>query len=680
MRIGIGIDTGGTCTDAVAFDYQTNTVLAKGKALTTKNNLEIGISNALDKLPEEYIQNAEIVALSTTLATNSCVENKGCRAKLFIFGLGDEHLHSESFNAAKYGIRPEYIRGIDTHSTADGLNIDEPDWDLLFEQYGDWMSDAEAMTAAELYGTTSGAPCEKKFKKLVEEKLGIECVCAYEINDKINVIARGATALLNSRLFPIIREFIGAAKKDFEERGCKAPITVVRSDGTLMSAELSMTRPVETILSGPSASVCAGKSLTDSPDYMIIDMGGTTTDVSIVRDGRPLTAGSGIRIGSWKTLVSGVFVDTFALGGDTTIRIDKKEIQILTRRAMPVCSAAARWPYVKECLKRELTVNSCGRNSYYEFLYLIREPADHSRYSEREQQVMAALKDGPVMIRDIPEKTGIELYLLDTVRLENEGVLIRCALTPTDMMHIKGDYNEYDAEASLLAVRCALNAWGMTYQEEGFVKIATEEDACRFADEVYDRIRFKMYRNLVRILMAQQYPRQFEKDLDDQMSFIAEQIWKTRNEEGFRMSDLKITTDLTLVGVGAPTHIFLPEVAKALGTDCVIPEHAEVANAFGALKADIYVKIEIDVSMQLRGGYLYIVHSPEGSVATYDLNEAYELGIKAAHDKARDEAIRRGASGEPEVRVYVKNAENNADSLYCGGTIIGEAVSRRSSP
>ncbi len=624
MRIGIGIDTGGTCTDAVAYDYDTNTVLAKGKALTTKDDLKVGISNALDKLPPEFIKNADIVALSTTLATNACVENKGCRAKLFIFGLGDEHLASDSFNAGKYGILPEYIRGIDTHSTADGLKIDEPDWDLLFEKYAPWMADAEALTAAELYGTTSGAPCEKKFQKLVEERLGIECVCAYEINDKINVIARGATALLNSRLFPIIREFIKAAKKDFEARGCNAPITVVRSDGTLMSAALSMTRPVETILSGPSASVSAGKYLTDTPDYMIIDMGGTTTDVSIVRDGRPLSAGSGIKIGNWKTLVSGVFVDTFALGGDTTVRIEKKETQILTRRAMPICSAASRWPYVKECLQRELQTNSCGRNSYYEFLYLIRDPEDYSRYSEREQQIMRALKDGPVMIRDIPEKTGIELYLLDSSRLENEGVLIRCALTPTDMMHIKGDYDEYDSEASLLAVRCALNAWGMTYSDGPVKEIATEKDALRFADEVYDRIRFKMYRNLLRILMAQRFPKQFENDLDGQMSFIAEQIWNTRNEEGFRMSDLKFTTDLTLVGVGAPTHIFLPEVAETLGTKCVIPEHAEVANAYGALKAEIDVKVEVDVNMKLSGGgYLYIIHTPQGSVATYDLDEAF---------------------------------------------------------
>ena len=84
--IGIGIDTGGTCTDAVIYDFDRGEVLAAGKALTTKQNLEIGIANALDTLPPELVEKAEGVALSTTLATNASLENKGARAKLLLIG------------------------------------------------------------------------------------------------------------------------------------------------------------------------------------------------------------------------------------------------------------------------------------------------------------------------------------------------------------------------------------------------------------------------------------------------------------------------------------------------------------------------------------------------------------------------------------------------------------------
>ncbi|MBQ6545292.1 MAG: hydantoinase/oxoprolinase family protein, partial [Lachnospiraceae bacterium] len=84
--LGIGIDTGGTCTDAVIYDFETRTILGSGKALTTKQNLEIGIANALDLLPQELVKNAEMISLSTTLATNACLENKGARAKLLMIG------------------------------------------------------------------------------------------------------------------------------------------------------------------------------------------------------------------------------------------------------------------------------------------------------------------------------------------------------------------------------------------------------------------------------------------------------------------------------------------------------------------------------------------------------------------------------------------------------------------
>ena len=80
MKIGIGIDTGGTFTDIVAYDFETKEVLAKGKSSTTQGNLIVGISRALDVLDPEYLKKADTVCISTTLATNACIENKGGRA------------------------------------------------------------------------------------------------------------------------------------------------------------------------------------------------------------------------------------------------------------------------------------------------------------------------------------------------------------------------------------------------------------------------------------------------------------------------------------------------------------------------------------------------------------------------------------------------------------------------
>lgn len=89
MKIGIGIDTGGTYTDAVIYDFEDKTILGSAKSLTTKNDLAIGIINAIDGLHTDLVQKAEIISLSTTLATNACVEDKGGQAKLIF--MADPH-------------------------------------------------------------------------------------------------------------------------------------------------------------------------------------------------------------------------------------------------------------------------------------------------------------------------------------------------------------------------------------------------------------------------------------------------------------------------------------------------------------------------------------------------------------------------------------------------------------
>ena len=103
--LGIGIDTGGTCTDAVIYDFETEKVLYSGKANTTKSNLEIGIANALDTLPQDLVQQAGNIALSTTLATNACLENKGARAKLLLIGFQEEMMDYLKETFANYGMK-----------------------------------------------------------------------------------------------------------------------------------------------------------------------------------------------------------------------------------------------------------------------------------------------------------------------------------------------------------------------------------------------------------------------------------------------------------------------------------------------------------------------------------------------------------------------------------------------
>ena len=451
MKIGIGIDTGGTYTDAVAYDFETGRVLAKGKALTTKENLTNGIGEAIDSLPVQFIKEARIVALSTTLATNACVEGKGGRAKLVLIG-ASERLLDWIGSDEKYGLRKEDILCIDI----DKHKLSTQEAGQLIEkalcESDEWLSDADALSIAEVDSAKNGAAGEKLAKELLQ-KYEEPIVCASEIVRELNVMERGATALLNARLLPVIQEFLKAVAEALDQRGIKAPAMIVRSDGSLMTDKLSKKRPVETIHSGPAASVLGARGLVSEKDCIIVDMGGTTTDISIIRDGAPSMNASGISIGGWRTQVKGVFMQTVALGGDSVIRLKDGLPQIGTRRAEPLCVAAKKWPKIKDDLK--VLIYKEKKHSYplHEFLYLVKEPKNAARYSALELKLTDALKAGPMILESAAKAVGTDVYRLSSERLESEGIVMRCGLTPTDIMHLTGDFDRYDREASELAAK-----------------------------------------------------------------------------------------------------------------------------------------------------------------------------------------------------------------------------------
>ena len=642
MAIGIGIDTGGTYTDAVVYDFETKAVLAKGKSPTTKQDLAQGIGGALDTLPRGLLERAELVALSTTLATNACVEGKGGRARLVLMGTTRKTLEYIGADK-KYGLDYDSVLCLNTKGTFDGKVIDQPDWDEVIRQNDAFFRDAEALSVAEVNALHNGAVCERGARDALSGRYGVPFVMASDLVSGLNVMERGATALLNARLLPVVERFMEAVARALAERGLAIPQLVVRSDGSLMGESLSRTRPVETILSGPAASVLGGRALADCDNCLIVDMGGTTTDISIVRGGAPRMTG-GISIGGWRTQVKGVFIDTFGLGGDTRLYMRDGRLMLDTRRVEPLCSAAARWPQVKDELNALLEKRRVHTLPIHEFLYLVRRPADTSRYAESELRLMDKLTDGPQMIGG----SVLDMYALESERLENEGVVMRCGLTPTDIMHIKGDFEGFDREASLLAARYFLRALPQ-YKDDA-------RSLNALCDEAYALVKRRLFENIARVLLEATYPDELKGGIDGQLRALIARKWERRGEpdaEGF--FDLHLNAGAALIGIGAPTHIFLPDVAKALGTRCVIPEHSEVANAVGAVVADISATASVEVRADYAYGGLdgYTIHAPGVQETFEELEQALAAAREAARELACAEARRRGALGELTVKVEV---------------------------
>jgi hypothetical protein len=217
-------------------------------------------------------------------------------------------------------------------------------------------------------------------------------------------------------------------------------------------------------------------------------------------------------------------------------------------------------------------------------------------------------------------------------------------------MHIKGDYLEFDREASVLAARFM--------QQEISKKPAgeiTDEDVLALADRVYDITEEKLFSNILQMALERKYRNEFSDGLDPQTAFLIKQAWADRNSTDMTLLKHVFTSDFTIVGIGAPTHLFLPEVAKALNAPCVLPDNAEVANAIGALKADLNAVVRVSISERYifdEGRPFFIVHAPKGSVKVVTLQEAMDYATKAAEEAAVEEARARGAKGDIKVSSH----------------------------
>ena len=164
--IGIGIDTGGTYTDAVVYDVGEGKILSSGKSLTTKGKLEDGIAAALDLLNPEDVKRAEMMALSTTLATNACLEDKGSRAKLLMIGMSPETMANLETVYASYGFRDmEQLAFIDGKPENIFQEPEEPDWEGMKKRQKELFGDCRAVGAVQIYPEANGGRFEKEAKK-----------------------------------------------------------------------------------------------------------------------------------------------------------------------------------------------------------------------------------------------------------------------------------------------------------------------------------------------------------------------------------------------------------------------------------------------------------------------------------------------------------------------------------
>lgn len=568
MKYAIGIDTGGTCTDAVLYDFDTGKVLCSNKALTTYDDLTRGILEALDGLDASLCRQACAAGLSTTLATNACVENKFRRPKLLLMGIDRKGIAQFG---ADYGFTdPDDIVYLPCKTTITGQILQEPDWALLRAHAREWFSGAEGCAICEIYGMRNNGVLEKQAASIIQQETSLPIVCASELFSGLSSLERAASAVLNAGLLPLTCRFLDAVSRAFQERSIHADMYLVRSDSSLMGINYAAQHAVETLLSGPAASALGGSTLAHAEHAVIVDIGGTTTDIALIENNAPLLSKEGIRVGKWRTMVKGLFASSFALGGDSAVRWDKQgQMTLGPDRMIPLCVLASREPQVLATLEDLLQRMPWHSLPLHEFLTLNRRDWQTLSLTEQECRLCAILEHGALGIEQAAQTLGIDKYNLHTESLERAGVILRAGLTPTDIMHLRGDYTRYERRASILGARFAAASMQCSL-----------EDLC---ERVYDEISHRVFLAVSRILLEHASPYYQKHGIDDGMQHLLELQWNNQTSGGSSMLQYCFQSKAVLVGIGGPVHLFLPAAAKALGAACIIPDCAPVANAVGAV-------------------------------------------------------------------------------------------------
>ncbi|MDW8072471.1 MAG: hydantoinase/oxoprolinase family protein, partial [Anaerolineae bacterium] len=317
MALSLGIDTGGTYTDAVLFD-ELRGVIASAKALTTKYDFTVGIREAVEGvlMDGSLSRMFRLVSLSTTLATNAVVEGHGAPICLLLIGYPPDTLEYEGLGQVMKGDPVVFIQGGHTVTGDEQAPLDL----VAVRQAIETHAAHVAAFAVSGYFAVRNPEHELRVRQLIREMTHLPVSCGHELSSNLNAPRRALTAALNARLIPFLYQLITAVRALLHEKGITAPLMVVKGDGSLVEAQLALERPVETILSGPAASVIGARYLSGEQNMVVVDMGGTTTDIALVQNGRPVLNRDGAVIGGWHTMVEAVAVHTFGLGGDSEVQ------------------------------------------------------------------------------------------------------------------------------------------------------------------------------------------------------------------------------------------------------------------------------------------------------------------------------------------------------------------------
>ncbi len=661
----LGIDAGGTYTDAILLDQDSGEVRASAKALTTYHDLSLGVGEAISRVMAAHgISAAEItlVSLSTTLATNAIVEGVGSPVCLLLIGYDAQLMHQYDFERDLVTGDVVYIQG---GHDGQGDELAPLDEDAVREVVRARRGKVEAFAVSAYFSVRNPAH-ELRARQIIEDLTGedgqpLPVTCGHELTTRLNAVRRATTTALNARLIPLLRDLILTVRRTLDALDIGAPLMIVRGDGSLVRSEWATRRPIETILSGPAASTIGAWHLAGRRDGWVVDIGGTTTDIAFLRDGRPWLNEQGAQVGRWRTMVEAVDVHTVGLGGDSLVSLDgsTSAFTIGPRRVVPLCVLANEHPDVLHSLQ-----NGQGAlpRQGGQFLYALRERADG--LDEEASGLLRYLSQQPRSLADLADAYRyLALVNRKLEALEARRLVARAGFTPTDALHVLGRFTRWDERASRLGAD--LLAGALSLPVEAFCEQVVAGVSMRAAGELVS------------------------KALTDQIGVAdwthepaaAALLALSLGQASDSYLGVSMTLHHPIVAVGASAQAYLPQAADRLHVEMAIPPNADVANAVGAAVGSVSQTLRVLVR-PLNAGQNMRLYLPDDVRDFRTLDECTAFAQEVVPDQLREQA-RQAGTEQVEIHVtrddqYAHVAAGWGEQLYLGTEMTFTAVGRPS--
>jgi N-methylhydantoinase A/oxoprolinase/acetone carboxylase beta subunit len=664
MSLRLGIDTGGTFTDAVLVDDQRNIINAE-KSLTTRFDLSLGIGDVIAKLPETALVDISMVSLSTTLTTNSVVEDLGAPVCVLLPGYTQEQVKQSGLLDILPAQMVVILEGGYDAVGRQSKPLDEAVARAAIEKL---QGEVSAFAISSMFGTRNSSH-ENRLKQIVTELTDMPVICGHELASSLGAPRRALTAALNARMVPAIKELVGSVQTILARHEIDAPLMLVKGDGSLASLANAIEKPIGTVLSGPAASVIGACQLSGLDNAIVADMGGTTTDIAVVSNGQPELSDDGARIGDWQPMVEAVRVNSIGLGGDSELRFGgHMGLTIGPRRVVPTSLLAHLYPQVVPRLEAQLAGMANARSNRF-VMRLENNQALLNQLGAVEIEAWELLSETPIELEAIVQED--RHFARALARLKRLGLAIYSGFTPSDAVHVLGINSHWDAHAAELSARIWMRQMRFLY---GYGKWDSDdvEAACT---QVYDLVTATIRRLLIEVGLN-------EFDLSGKsaratgiVDTITRMVIGTHENKGRKpLFKLDFAGDYPIVAVGAPAASYYQSVADSMHIGLHLPEHADVANAFGAVMGSVIQRAQITVT-QPQHGIFCLFHGDQPKTFE-NLAAARAEAEQLASELAREKALEAGAI-DPSVTLRFDDihVQDEIDGeLFLESTVIATAI------